>query len=63
MQPVGAMFLKLLQGGIGMKSMFTPCLQTTRLIFPGQIDTRKARGFVCAVRLRIAGEGDFTPKC
>lgn len=48
-------------GSIGTKSMFTPCLQTARLEFPGQIDTRKARGFECAVRLRIAGEGDFTP--
>lgn len=42
-------------GSIGMKSMFTPCLQTARLEFPGQIDTRKARGFECVVRLRIAG--------
>jgi len=50
-------------GNIGMKSMFTPCLQTARLEFPGQIDTRKARGFECAVRLRIAGEGDFSPSC
>jgi hypothetical protein len=51
----GAMFFKVIMRRIGMKAMFTPCLQATRLAFPGLIDTRKARGFVCAVQLRIKG--------